>query len=510
MMRLFKIKDSLTEDELNEGLKYVVRDGAASQAMAVFTSGIFLVAFALELGASYVIIGLLAAIPFLANLLQIPGIYLIENYRNRRFLCVFFSGMSRVLWLLIALIPFLLTPQIGVLFLIFGIIAQSSLGVASGVSWNSWMRDLVPQEKLGTFFSRRLAIAIGLGMLLYIFSAIFIDLYKARFPGKVLFAYSFLFILGFIVGEIGVYFISHIPETKMESDYLKLKFIQIVSEPFKDKNYRHLMLFLASWNFAINLAAPFFTVYMLQTLEIDISFIIFLTVISQITNIMFLKLWGRLSERFSNKSVLQISSPIFLFCILAWTFTTLPGIYILTIPLLILIHIFTGISTAGVTLSSQNIAYKLAPKKDATSYLASTSFFNALAAGIAPILGGLMYTFFSEMEFALKLEWVNRGTQIVIPALHFQGWDFFFVLAFLIGLYSMHRLALVQETGQVQSKVFFHEFLLELRKAMKNMSSAMGFYHLTNFRSHHSREALKGNNNNHGVKNNANAINKIT
>ncbi len=387
-----------------------------------------------------------------------------------------------------------------------GIIAQSALGVASGVSWNSWMRDLVPEEKLGSFFSRRLAIAIGLGMLLYIFSAIFIDLYKAQFPDRILFAYSFLFILGFIAGEIGVFFISYIPETKMESDYLKLNFAQIVSEPFKDKNYRALMIFLASWNFAINLAAPFFTVYMLQTLEIDMAFIIFLTVISQITNIMFLKLWGRLSERFSNKSVLQISSPIFLFCILAWTFTTLPHYYILTMPLLILIHIFTGISTAGVTLASQNIAYKLAPKKDATSYLASTSFFNALAAGIAPILGGLLYAVFSEMEFAFTIEWVNKGTQVVIPALHFEGWDFFFFLAFLIGLYSMHRLALVQETGQVESKIFFHEFLLELRKTMKNLSSAMGFYHLTNFRSHHSREALKGNDNNHNKQNNSQSI----
>jgi len=61
-------------------------------------------------------------------------------------------------------------------------------------------------------------------------------------------------------------------------------------------------------------------------------------VISQITNILFLRLWGGFADRFSNKSVLGVSGPLFVVSFLIWPFTTMPEKYFLTIPLLVVIH----------------------------------------------------------------------------------------------------------------------------------------------------------------------------
>jgi hypothetical protein len=58
----FAAKDTLTEEEVQSGLRAVIRDGMASTAMATLTGGPFLVAFALKLGASNLVIGLMAAI----------------------------------------------------------------------------------------------------------------------------------------------------------------------------------------------------------------------------------------------------------------------------------------------------------------------------------------------------------------------------------------------------------------------------------------------------------------
>jgi MFS family permease len=121
---------------------------------------------------------------------------------------------------------------------------------------------------------------------------------------------------------------------------------------------------------------------MLKRLGMDMSFVIALTVLSQIMNLAFLRIWGRFSDLFSNKSLLAVCAPLFLACILAWTFTTMPEKHMGTIPLLVAIHIFMGISIAGVTLASGNIALKLAPKEQATPYLAANSIVNSLAAGI--------------------------------------------------------------------------------------------------------------------------------
>jgi len=70
---------------------------------------------------------------------------------------------------------------------------------------------------------------------------------------------------------------------------------------------------------------------MLKRLQLDMTFIIALTVMSQVTNLEFLRVWGKFSDHFSNKSVLGVSGPLFLACIFAWTFTTMPEKYAGTI-----------------------------------------------------------------------------------------------------------------------------------------------------------------------------------
>lgn len=466
------MKDNLTEEEIQKGLRAIIKDGLTTQVMTTLTGGVFLVAFALKLGASNKVIGLLAGIPPLMQLIQLPSIYLVEKYRNRRTICIYASLLSRVFWLLIALIPFIFSPQIGLTFLIIALLLHTALAAISNTSWNSWMHDLVPQKQLGTFFSKRMSLTTTLGIALYLAAGYFIDLWKKIFPGCELYAYSILFLLGFLAGITGIYFISTIPEPRMQIN----RKIDLVM-PFKDNNFKNLLIFLGSWNFAVNLAAPFFTVYMLKRLQLGISLVIALTVLSQVMNLIFLRIWGRLSDRFSNKSVLSVSGPLFMISILLWTFTTLPEKYVLTLPLLIIIHILMGISTAGVTLASRNICLKLAPKGQSTAYLAVSSIVNSLAAGIAPILGGHFADFFAGREFSMLIRWKSPKAEVILHTLDFQQWDFFFFFAFLIGLYSIHRLAMIEEAKDVKEKVIIHELIYEMR----NLSSVGGLRQMVQF-----------------------------
>jgi MFS family permease len=475
------IKDTLSEAEIQSGLRAVIRDGLASQVMVTFTGGAFLVAYALKLGASNVTIGLLAAIPPLAQLIQIPSIFLVEKIRKRRLISMFGSASSRVFWLLIALSPLILPLEAELTFLIITILLSGAFGAVSNSSWNSWMRDLVPQDRLGSFYSKRMSMAIGLSIPLGLGAGLYIDYWKKLYPNYEIYGYSILFFLGFLAGMLGVYFISRIPEPEMAPVKEKLHFFRMILQPFRDANFKSLIMFLGSWNFAVNLAAPFFTVYMLKRLQMDMSFVIALMLLSQIMNLAFLRIWGKFTDRFSNKSVLGVSGPLFIVCILAWTFTTLPEKYILTIPLLLAIHIFMGISTAGVTLASGNIGLKLAPKGQATAFLATNSVVNSLAAGIAPILGGKFADFFAGRELSWTLKWTSPERELLLPTLNLQQWDFFFFFAFLIGLYSMHRLAMVKEVGEVEEKIVVQELISEVRRRMLDVSTVGGLRQMVNF-----------------------------
>jgi len=477
----FKVKDSLTENEFQKGLKSIIYDGLASQAMVTFTSGAFLVAFALKLGASNLIIGLLAAIPPLMQLIQVPSIYLVEKIKNRRAICVYASVLSRILFLLIVLIPLIFSFETGLLLVILFLVLQGAFGAVSNASWGSWMRDLIPQERLGSYFSQRMRLSTALSIVLSLATAFYLDYWKRQFPNYELYSYSILFFLGFLAGMIGIYFLSITPEPRMTSTKEKEGFFEIISLPFKDINYKNLLVFSSAWSFAVSLATPFFMVYMLKRLEVGLSYIIALSVLSQIMNFIFLRIWGRFSDRFSNKSVLGVSCPLFIFSILAWTFTTMPEKYILTIPLLIIIHIVMGISMAGVNLASTNIGLKLAPKGQATSYLVARNMVNAIAAGIAPVLGGKFADFFTGRELSWVLTWKSPGSEIVLPTLNFQQWDFFFFFAFLIGLYSIHRLASVNEIGEVGEKVVLQELISEVRREVRNVSTIGGIRQMITF-----------------------------
>jgi MFS family permease len=261
--------------------------------------------------------------------------------------------------------------------------------------------------------------------------------------------------------------------------------LSILSEPFRDANFRKLLVFTGSWGFAINLAAPFFTVYLLKRLGQSMSWVIALTVLSQFVNVAFLRIWGRLADRFTNKSVLTVSGPLFIVSILLWPFTTMPDIYFLTFPLLVAIHVLSGMSAAGVTLCTGNIALKAAPKGTATAYLATNALVAGLSASMAPILGGLAADWFETQELSITVRWASTAPEslreFLLPALNLRGLDFLFICAVIFGFYALHRLLAVKEEGEVEDDVVVTELYAEVRKTARHVSTVTGLRYLTEF-----------------------------
>ena len=464
-----------------QGLVWVTRNGVASQGMETLTLGVFLVAYALSLGASNFYIGLLAAVPQLAQVAQLPGVLIVERFRKRRLICFIAGGLSRPLLLAMAAAALLPTPQPALAVMLAAFFVRYLLGGIVATAWNCWMRDLVPQERMGRFFANRLAIMTAAGVLLSLVAAGFIDVWTRWLGHEDRYAYALLIVGAFLWGVASVYCFTRIPEPVMVDDGQRQNYRALLSGPFKDPNFRRLLLFLLSWNFAVNLAAPFFAVSMLRELRLDLTTITGLTVLSQIANILVLKKWGTIADRFSNKSVLTVCGPLFIFCIFAWTFTSHPERHALTIPLLVLIHVLTGIATAGVTLASGNIGLKLAPQGKATAYLAASSLATALAAGIAPIIGGLCADLFVDRELAMAFHWASPEGEMTMEAINLRGWDFFFAAAAVIGLYSLHRLALVREIGEVEERIVLQELLLDAKRTVRNLSTVAGLRSATEF-----------------------------
>lgn len=467
----------LSKEERERGLSRIVLDGLATHAMVTLTSGIFLVGYALELGASNLAIGILAAIPPLAALAQLPSVLLINRIRNRRLICLVTSGCSRLSWALIALLPFFFSPHSTVGMLILLLAVYSIVSSIGRCSWNSWMRDLVPREILGSFFSRRWSIAMAFGIPLSLASGYFIDLWKKAHPESAISAYFIVFMVGVAAGILGLFFLAGIPEPGMQTPQAGT-FRALLENACSNSNLRNLLCFLGLWNFAVNLAAPFFTVYLLRFIGLDMATVTLLAVISQVISVLSYPFWGSVIDRYGNKPTLYISGPLFMCCLIGWTFTTMPGPHPFTLPLLVLLHAIMGISTAGVVLSSGYIGMKLAEPREATAQLAVIGVINSIFAGIAPVIGGLFVDLFLAQELTWTLAWRYHDQILAIQTLSLQGWDFFFVFAFIIGLFSILRLRQVQEEGEVASATAMQDLLMQVRREMRNLSTVGGLRYL--------------------------------
>ena len=69
----------------------------------------------------------------------------------------------------------------------------------------------------------------------------------------------------------------------------------------------------------------------------------------------------------------------------------------------------------------------------------------------------------------------------MVPVLILRHWGFFFVLASLIGLYSLSRLRHIREEGEVGERVVLAEMMMEARRSVRNLSTVSGLLALATY-----------------------------
>jgi len=470
--------DQVTDKGVQVGLRALLYDGVCSQVMDNLTSGAFLVAFALLLGASNTVVGLLAAAcPVTQLVLEIPATDLVNRTARRKALVVLSSFLSRVSWLVVAVIPSLVAREQGQPVLIACLFLYYGLATISACGFSPWIRDFVPENIMGKYFGKRMAVATAAGMVTALLAAAGLQMANWYVPSKIV-PYSVIFALGGIIGLVGVYFLVRIPEPKVEAHRPQGVF-EALGGPLRDLNFRRLLMYLGTWLFAINLSGPFYAVYMLKTLGLSMPLVIGLSVLSQITSIMSFRIWGKAADSLSNKSVLIVSGYIYIVSVLLWPPQALSESYFLLIPLLVAVHVLTGFSSAGINLCSGNIALKASPHGNATAFLAVNTMVRGIASATAPILGGIVADGLTGKHLAHMLHSWSRDTGPFFAFLTsgLLGIHVLFFLTAMLGLYAIHCLRAVHEEGEVQGQVVIAYLLADAREVLRHITNTVRLRH---------------------------------
>jgi MFS family permease len=445
----------LTDSQVKRGLNLVMADGMTSEAMVVFTSGTFLTAMAVNMGATNFQLGLFAALPTFTTVFQLFSIWMVQRFNNRRLITSLFNFLARLPILAIGIIPFVFSKSTSIQVLLLMLFFQHVFGDIAGASWNSWIKDLVPGTQMGTFFSRRSRIAQVLNVTLSLLTAMGIDYVKLHYPQQEIFTYHILFLIGGVLGLASVAFLLRTPEPQAQP--MDDRLFTLFGKPLKNRNFRNLLIFNSFWAFALNLATPFFSVFMLKTIGLPLSYIIGLGILGQVAGILSLKIWGQYSDWFSNKTIISICAPLYISCIIAFAFVGMPESKLVSVLLLIAIHTLSGAATAGINLALSNIGFKLAPKHEAIVYISTKNMLVAFFSTIAPMLGGFMADYFATHPFTWNMQFATAGQTNNITLISLQGWNYFFIIGGLLALASLRYLSKIEEEGEVEKdKVVTH------------------------------------------------------
>jgi len=484
--RPLRPEKQLSPERLATGLAALRVDGVASQVMTALITSPFLVAFALTLGASNLMIGVLVALTPLSQILQLPAVALVDYVMLRKAIAVYAAVLGRLCLLAAAPLVLVAPPEARLWVLGIALAIHYASGSLVSCAYNPWIRDLIPTDRRSGYLGGRLALATAVALAVSLAAAFGVTLYR-RTGGGALEAQAGVFSLGALVGLVGVFFLARVPEPAAEPIRRRpLRDVLVV--PLRDANFRALLVFLGTWNFAATMASPFFAVYMLRVMHLPMATVVAMTVVSQLANVLFFRVWGALADRFGNRRVLQLSGPLFMASLLLWPFTMTPDATPFTMPLLVAIHLLVGMSTAGVTLCTGTIALKSAAPVGggghATAYLATNALVAGAAAIVAPLLGGLSADFLATQQLGVIVRWTSSlggGESHDVPAIEFGGLDFLFLAAFLVGLYAMHRLALVREEGEAPRRIAPVDLVGEVGKAMAEISALPGLRQLSTF-----------------------------
>lgn len=392
---MFYLPETIKNNERNS-----IWNGAFSIIAMSLVSG-FIPLFAIQvLGANNQQVGLLSSLPSLMSILaMIPGAIWLNRLETKKKFTAISIFMARFFLLLLVFVPFI--PYVNQAWILVVLIALMNFPTAlATLSWQSFIGDLIPDERRGQFFSERNRILTIVGMITTFIVGVILNLFDVSAAGP----YQIFFTLGFLFGVLEVYYLmKHIEHRRVipkKAENVKKLDFSFLKKMIKHKPYVYFLICALLFNFGWQMAWPLFNIYQINYAGATAFWVSLFTVANQVSQIASYKWWGRLADKKGNSVMLLIA---------ALGMTTAPVLTILSTNLIYLtmVNLWSGTFVAGTTMLLFNQLLKVSPENDRTSYLAS---YNVVIAGIgfiAPQLGVLFLELYG-MNVAMGISSIFR------------------------------------------------------------------------------------------------------
>jgi MFS family permease len=363
----------------------------------------FIPLFALAFGATGGQVGWLTAVANLAGALAFfPGARLAERGSRKRVVVWSGGGFARLMLLAMALLPIVSTEAGLLIWLLIGLNGvRAFMGNLANPAWTAMVADLVPDHIRGRYFSGR-NIAMGLAALLVTpVAGRLIGWGNGRF-GLAENGYQIVFFLAFAFGMVSTFSYSRIEEpVRGVRTAVKHQRGDLWQTLRQSPGFTGLIASAFVWNLALQIAAPFFNVFLVNEFQASTTAIGLLISVSSLMALLGQQVFGRLLDTKGTFWVMLVCGFIIPVLPLGWVFITAPwqvGI----------INTLGGFVWAGYNLANFNMLLLLTPNQDRPRAVALYQTAVFVSAFIGPLIGGYLadtvsYRLLFGLSFAGRL-----------------------------------------------------------------------------------------------------------
>lgn len=358
----------------------------------------YLVIYLLALGATQGQIGLLSSLSALsAALMLMPGALLVERFGRRRKIVLGCAAVARGMLLLLALAPLLHAGPVAVILAISMTVLRDASANLSFPAWMSMTADVVPLEGRGRYFASRNFIMGLMGMATTFLVGLLISSTLEPAGYQIALGLAFLFGSGsiFSFGHLSdapqagaspahplLQAAANLAEEEQSSEEatapaakngrpaparrilaLRTRFRTAASEMRAHAEFTTFAGIGALWNFSLNIAGPFFNVYLVQNLHADAAMVGLTSIASSMAGMLVQRKTGELNDRWGARRLMVLSGLLIPVVPLAWAFIDSP-LYVIPINLV------SGALWAGYNLGSFNHLLSVTPADRMARYSA--------------------------------------------------------------------------------------------------------------------------------------------
>ena len=355
-------------------------EGALAEVVGACTSGGVLTAWALFLDLPPFLIGVLGALPFTAQLVQLPAAWCTRRFGGRR-AALWTIGISRQSILPLALLPFLPTSAASKQAVFLGCaFTSAALSVAGNNAWTSWMGDLVPEAVRGRYFGRRSALCAFAALCASLAAGLVLDAGRNR--GDAGTALCALTVAASVTGAITTWllFRQHEPSHTVPPRAAPLR---EALEPLHDGRARSLLAFQLAWSAAGGIAAAFYPLHMIGNLRMGFVRMAIYTAAVAAFRMLAGPIWGRVLDRGGARQVVVASAFALVLSPLLWIFAAEGRLWPLAIDAAV-----CGAANAGLALATFSLPLALSRPATRSFYVGAVAAVGGLAAGIGSAAGG--------------------------------------------------------------------------------------------------------------------------